>query len=286
MTLRVFSVLLSAWLFFAFSNTHAAVAIPPLKAALTDLTHTLSPAEATQLTQQLTAFATEHGSQIAILMVPTTQPESIEQYSIRVAEAWQLGRKKVDDGILLLVAKNDRALRIETGYGLEGALPDALARRIIDEIIVPQFRQEHYFEGLQAGIQQIIKVIQGEALPPPVQTQQANLVLENVLPFLFIALILGRYFQAIFGKLAGATIAGTVAGGLIWLAFSSLAAAILIAVAVLVLNLFEQTGQILHRGGQRNWPPSGRGWPRGGSMGGGFRGGGGGFGGGGASGRW
>lgn len=288
---RHINLLLMVLLCASATGALADVAIPPLKSHVTDLTGTLTQAEAAQLERQLVDFGAKKGSQIAVLIVPTTQPETIEQYSIRVAEAWALGRKGIDDGVLLLVAKNDKAVRIETGYGLEGALPDAIARRIIDELIVPQFRQGHFFAGLQAGIKQITRVIEGESLPKPsssgAQADGADVVLENALPFLFIALISGKYFQVMFGRMAGATITSTIAGVLIWLAFSSLVAAVLIALAVFAINLFEQTGRIIHRGGYRSWPGN---WPGGGSIGGGFgggfRGGGGGFGGGGASGRW
>lgn len=265
------------------------VAVPALKARVTDLTATLSPTEFQQLEQQLSTFEAQKGSQIVVLMVPTTHPESIEQFSMRVVETWRPGRKSIDDGVLLLVAKNDRTVRIETGYGLEGALPDALARRIIDEAIAPRFRQDDFFGGLQAGVQQLMRVIAGEPLPEPVarDTAGANLVLEYIFPILIIALALGKTLQTMFGRTAGATITSTVAGALVWLISTSLAITLLIGIAVFVISLFDQGGNLIHRGGYRN---SHRHWPRGGSIGGGlggsFRGGGGGFGGGGASGRW
>jgi len=272
----------TALLCVVFSGAYAEIAIPPLKARVTDLTGTLSQTETTQLEQQLARFEAEKGSQIVVLIIPTTRPESIEQYSIRVAEAWQPGRKGVDDGVLLLVAKNDKALRIETGYGLEGILPDALARRIIDEIIVPQFRQGHFYTGLQAGIERITSVIEGEPLPEPAASDTAGtgLILENFLPFLFIALVLGRMLQNLFGRMAGATIMGTITAILAWLISASLAVALLVAVAVFIISLFEQTSRIVYRGGYRG---DYRNWPGSGSIGGGL---GGGFGGGGASGKW
>ena len=274
--------LLSLVLLLALANgALAEIAVPSLKSHVTDLTETLSSMEISRLEQQLTDFEAKKGSQIALLIIPTTQPETIEQYSIQVAEVWKLGRKGIDDGVLLLVAKNDRTLRIETGYGLEGVLPDALARRIIDEIIVPKFRQGHFFGGLQAGVEQIISIIEGETLPESEPAGGASLAVENIIPFLFIALVLGRTLQSMFGRMAGATITGSIAGALTWLISSSIAVALLIAIAIFVISLFEQTGRIIHRGG-----PGYRNWPGGGFSGGGFRGGGGGFGGGGASGRW
>ncbi len=274
--------LLSLVLLLALANgALAEITVPSLKSHVTDLTETLSSMEISRLEQQLTDFEAKKGSQIALLIIPTTQPETIEQYSIQVAEVWKLGRKGIDDGVLLLVAKNDRTLRIETGYGLEGVLPDALARRIIDEIIVPKFRQGHFFGGLQAGVEQIISIIEGETLPESEPAGGASLAVENIIPFLFIALVLGRTLQSMFGRMAGATITGSIAGALTWLISSSIAVALLIAIAIFVISLFEQTGRIIHRGG-----PGYRNWPGGGFSGGGFRGGGGGFGGGGASGRW
>ena len=274
--------LLSLVLLLTLANgALAEIAVPSLKSHVTDLTETLSSTEISRLEQQLTDFEAKKGSQIALLIIPTTQPETIEQYSIRVAEVWKLGRKGIDDGVLLLVAKNDRTLRIETGYGLEGVLPDALARHIIDEIIVPKFRQGHFFGGLQAGVEQIISIIEGETLPESEPAGGASLAVENIIPFLFIALVLGRTLQSMFGRMAGATITGSIAGALAWLISSSIAVALLIAIAIFVISLFEQTGRIIHRGG-----PGYRNWPGGGFSGGGFRGGGGGFGGGGASGRW
>src|SRR5215468_1895651 len=145
------------------------VKVPPLTAHVTDLTGTLTRDQVARLDQKLSAFEARKGSQIAMLIVPTTHPEEIEQYSIRVVDQWKLGRKKVDDGALLLVAKDDRRVRIEVGYGLEGALPDAIANRIVSDVITPQFRAGNFYGGLDAGVDAMIKVIDGEPLPPPEQ---------------------------------------------------------------------------------------------------------------------
>ncbi|MGH6820875.1 MAG: TPM domain-containing protein, partial [Methylocella sp.] len=145
----------------------ADVAVPPLKARVTDLTATLSREQQASLEQELQNFEAKKGSQLAVLIVPTTQPETIEQYGIRVVDSWRLGRKGIDDGALLLIAKNDRSLRIEVGYGLEGALNDATAKRIVSDIIVPRFKAGDFYGGIEAGIQSMIKVIEGEPLPPP-----------------------------------------------------------------------------------------------------------------------
>src|SRR6201999_2602547 len=145
----------------------ADVAVPPLSGRVVDQTGTLSSDTIASLTQTLKDLQARKGSQIAVLIVPTTAPETIEQFSIRVAEAWKIGRKKIDDGALLVVAKDDRKLRIEVGYGLEGALPDVTARRIIDEIIVPHFRTGDFAGGISAGVDRIIRIIDGEPLPKP-----------------------------------------------------------------------------------------------------------------------
>src|SRR5579871_922229 len=155
--------LLLCWPFAASAD----VAVPPLSGRVVDQTGTLSSDDIATLTQRLKDLETRKGSQVALLIVPTTQPETIEQFSIRVAEAWKIGRKKIDDGALLVVAKNDHKLRIEVGYGLEGALTDVTARRIIDEVIVPQFRRGDFDGGITAGISRIIGVIDGEPLPAP-----------------------------------------------------------------------------------------------------------------------
>lgn len=262
------------------------VPVPPLTARVTDLTGTLSREQAASLESDLAQFEASRGSQIAVLLIPTTRPEPIEVYGIRVAEAWKIGRKGIDDGIILLVAKNDRTLRIEVGRGLEGALPDAVAKRIVAEVIGPRFKEGDFYGGLRAGVAQIQAVIAGEPLPPPVARAArpggTSGFLEKVLPvamlFIFVG---GGLLRALFGRLPGASLAGAVAflGG--WLLLGSLAIALLVAVVVFFLTLAGGSGfGGLPGGGGRG------GFGRGGFGGGGFSGGGGGFGGGGASGRW
>lgn len=255
----------------------AEVAVPPLKARVTDLTGTLQPGQQAALEQTLQAFENRKGSQIAVLIVPTTQPETVEQYAIRVAEAWKLGRKGVDDGVLLLIARNDRALRIEVGYGLEGAIPDAVAKHIVSEIITPHFKQDDYYGGIRAGIERIIKVIAGEPLPEKKSSRSKGeggsgdwLAIGFVL-----AVVLGGAMRALLGPFVGGLVAGSVAVVVAWLLFASLLMAL---VAGLLVFLFTLLGR--HGGG--GWSSGGGG----GFGGGGFGGGGGGFGGGGASGRW
>src|SRR3954467_7253683 len=145
----------------------ALVAVPPLSGRVVDQTGTLTAADVASLTQTLRDLETRKGSQVAVLIVPTTDGEAIEQYSLRVAEAWKIGRKKIDDGALLVIAKNDRRLRIEVGYGLEGALTDATTKRIIDEDITPKFKTGDFAGGISAGVDRMIRVVNGEKLPAP-----------------------------------------------------------------------------------------------------------------------
>jgi uncharacterized protein len=267
-------------------------AVPPLAGRVTDLTGTLTAAEQGQLEQQLRAFEERKGSQVAVLMVASTQPEDIAQYSIRVVEAWKLGRKKVDDGVLVLIARDDHAVRIEVGYGLEGALPDATANRILDETMKPLLRQGQYFAALQAGTAQIMKVIDGEPLPPPDKSwSRSPRALWNALPAIFFIFLIGSsVLRAIFGRVGGAAVSGGLLAVVAWLLSSVLIAAAGVGVLGFLLAL------ALGLGG-RGWSSGGFGGGLGGGGfggglggggfgGGGFGGGGGGFGGGGASGRW
>ncbi len=273
------SLIAVLWLLFV-PWAAAEVAVPPLKARVTDLTGTLQPEQMAGLQQTLQVFENRKGSQIAVLIVPTTQPETIEQYAIRVADAWKLGRKGVDDGVLLLIARNDRKLRVEVGYGLEGAIPDAVAKRIVSEIITPHFKQEDYYGGIQAGVERIIKVIDGESLPEKKlsRSKDGGGVSGDWLAIGFVlAVVLGGAMRALLGPFVGGLVAGSVAVVVAWLLFASLLMA-------LVAGLFVFIFTLLGRHGGGGWSSGGGGWSGGG--GGGFSGGGGGFGGGGASGNW
>jgi uncharacterized protein len=267
--------------------------VPALTARVTDLTRTLTPDQSAKLEQKLAAFEARKGSQIAVLIVPTTRPEAIEPYSIRVVEQWKLGRKGVDDGALLLVAKNDRALRIEVGYGLEGVLPDATANRIIEDIIVPRFKTGDLYAGVDAGVDAMIKVVDGEPLPPP-QTQwrsQSKVNSGNLHSLFIVGLILvfvvGGILRSVVGRLPAAGLIGGAAGAIAWFLVSSVAAAAVAGVVAFILTLIGG-GTRGGRGGYGGWTGGGYGGGGGfgGGGGGGFGGGGGGFGGGGASGRW
>jgi uncharacterized protein len=268
---------------------HAEVAVPGLTQRVTDLTATLDASQIQALNARLAAFETGKGSQIAVLLVPTTQPETIEEFGIRVAESWKLGRKGVDDGVLLLIAKNDHKLRIEVGYGLEGALNDATAKRIVSEIITPFFKSGDFYAGIDAGVSAIIKVVEGEPLPPPAQhaaTQSGSNTdsLGNMLVTGFFVFMIGNIIlRQMLGRLPSGLIVGGLIGALVWVILSSLAWAVGAALAAFVFSLiFGLNG----RGSSFPAGWGGGGGGGGGFGGGGFSGGGGGFGGGGASGGW
>lgn len=273
-------------LFLMIAVSIADEVIPPLRSHVSDLTATLSSQEIAYLEQKLAAFEKAKGGQVAVLIVPTTQPETIEQYSMRVVEVWKLGRKNIDDGVLLLIAKNDRSLRIEVGYGLEGALTDAMAKRIIAEIITPRFKQGNFAEGIDAGIEAILGVIKGEPFPIPQTAHNSgssgtSISFDSLISILVGSIVLGRTLQVFLGRFAGATVIGIGAGFIGWFLFST-ATAILIAVIAFLLNLFLHAGSGIYRSGRGNW--SNHNYRSGGFGNSSF--GGGGFGGGGASGRW
>ena len=264
----------------------AQLPVPALSGRVVDQTGTLKPEQKAALEQTLQAFEARKGSQLAVLIVPTTAPEAIEQFSLRVVEQWKPGRKKVDDGALLLIAKEDRALRIEVGYGLEGALNDATAKRIVSETITPRFKQQDFYGGITAGVEQIIRVIDGEPLPEP-RGRPGNRSNANgdgigqYASVLFIlAMVAGGILRAMLGRLPGAVVTGGVVALLAWFLIGALSIAMIAGVIALVVTLMG--GGI---GGRGLGGFTGGGFGSGGS-GGGFGGGGGGFGGGGASGRW
>jgi uncharacterized protein len=251
----------------------ADVAVPPLTARVTDLTGTLSGGAVSRIEAKLANFEAAKGSQIAVLIVPTTAPEDIEQFGIRVEDAWKLGRKSVNDGAYLIVAKDDRRVRIEVGYGLEGALSDAVANRIVDETITPHFKSGDFDGGVEAGVDQMISVINGEPLPAPDKKWEHRSGLGNLLPILLLVVFVASgVLRALFGRLFGSVATGGLAGGIAWL-FSHL---LPIGVgAGVIAFLFA----MLAGSNSRGWS-AGRGWGGfGGGLGGGF--GGGGFGGGG-----
>lgn len=261
----------------------AQVAVPPLSGHVTDLTGTLTGEQQSALEQTLAAYEARKGTQLAVLVVPTTAPEAIEQYALRVAELWKLGRKKVDDGLVLVVAKNDHAVRIEVGYGLEGAMSDITSKRIISETMLPRFSQGDFYGGIQAGMEQIMHVVDGEPLPAPSnRTTYGNAGFRQYAPFLMVlVLAVGGVLRSVMGRPLGAVATGAVVSVVAWFLMGALAWALLAGAAAMFFTL---VGGGLVRGGAGGLLGGGRGG-FGGDLG-GFRGGGGGFGGGGASGRW
>jgi uncharacterized protein len=271
-------------LLFALSglaaDTADEVAVPPLAHRVTDLTNTLTAEQQSVLESRLAQFEQQKGSQIAVLLVPTTQPEAIEQYSIRVVDVWKLGRKKVDDGILIIVAKNDRKMRIEVGYGLEGVVPDVIAKRIVADIMAPHFKRGDFFGGINAAVEQLIALISGEALPAPKAQSAGNNQWEGMLPLLlFGGLIVGGLLRAMLGNFLGGAINGGLIGAAVWILGGGLVVALVLAFIAFIITMSGGMGMLPGIGGG--------GFGRGGGFGGGgFSGGGGGFGGGGASGNW
>lgn len=273
-------------LIFATCNLHAElISIPPLKARVTDLTQTLTPDQQSQLESKLTAFELEKGSQIAVLIVASTKPEEIEQYAIRVVDTWKLGREKQDDGILVLVAKNDHRMRIEVGQGLEGPIPDLIAKRIITEVMTPSFKQGDFYGGIDNAVDNLMGLISGEKLaPPPPQNKASNMGFNNSLVFFFIGcVLLGRFLSSILGRFFGAGATAGIIGVVSWFIIGALGMAILVGVMAFIFTLimpFFFSGAL----GGGTYSRGGYGGGFGGS--GGFGGGGGGFSGGGASGGW
>ncbi|KAB0472153.1 YgcG family protein [Ralstonia insidiosa] len=287
-----FAFLLTAALWLAAALPARAqsdmVAVPPLAARVTDLTGTLSAQQRSALEQVLADYEQQRGSQIFVLMVPSTAPEPIEAYGIRVADAWKAGRKGVDDGAIILIAKDNpaslRKMRIEVGRGLEGALTDAQSKRVLQDVMAPHFRQGDFYGGLSAGISAIQTIVAQESLPPAERAkhQQASGGIGDWLPVLFpLAIIV--FFVLSAAMRSGGRVTGSLPGG----------------------RPGGRPGTRVVMG-NRGWGPGtigglgggiggglGGGWGRGGGgfgggdSGGGFGGGGGGdFGGGGASGNW
>jgi uncharacterized protein len=261
--------------------------VPALTGRVVDETETLTAQQKRALEEKLQAFEQRKGSQIAVLITGTTFPEPVESFSIRVADAWKIGRKVVNDGILVVVAKSDRVMRLEVGYGLEGAIPDAMARRLIDEVFIPGFREGNFYEGLSAGVDRMIKVIDGEPLPEVSQSNAGRGDLRSIesyfVLFIVATLAFGGLLRRLVGRLPAALVVGAGIGFLAWLIVAPLLVALLVGAVAFVVTLFG--GSMPGRLGGGGF--GGGGFGGGGfGGGGGFSGGGGGFGGGGASGRW
>ena len=261
--------------------------VPVLRQHVTDQTGTLTPDQVAQLEASLVALEQRKGSQVAVLMVATTGEQSLEGYSLAVAEAARLGRAKEDDGLLLLVAKDDRKARIEVGYGLEGVVTDALSSRVIREYLAPKFRANDYFGGIHDAVDVLSKLVDGEPLPAPMAAEQGagspNLMLAAFIGFFIGMIASGTRLKPLLLRRVGA---GAIAAGIAWFILSASFASL---VAALVALLVSSAGGGRFGSGRGHWgsfPSGGGGWGGGGGSGGGWSGGGGSFGGGGASGGW
>ncbi|TAK94435.1 MAG: YgcG family protein [Aquabacterium sp.] len=270
--------------------------VPPLSGHVIDQSQTLNTAQTQALEQKLSGFEQAHGTQIVVLLVASTQPEDIAAFAQRVGDTWKIGRRDVGDGLLIVVAKQDRRIRIEVAKALEGAVPDLAASRIIEQAIKPAFKAGDYAGGLNQGVDQLMARIQGENLPEPTSSSRSNHAQRDGEGFQFndlvvfgligIPIVFG-VLSAILGRKLGALATGTIGGLLVWVVTASFFLAIGAGIAAIMLALAMGNGG--RRGGQGGWggpPMGGGGWGGGGSGGGWSSGGGGDFGGGGASGNW
>ena len=271
-------LLLVAWYALAAHAAHATEprAVPEFLSRVTDLTGTLSKDEIAQLETEVGNFERRKGSQLALLIVPTTAPETIEEYSMRVAEMWRIGRKGVDDGVLLTIAKNDRTLRIEVGYGLEGVLNDATARRIIDEWMAPRLQENNFSGAAQDGLRQIMRVIDSETLAAPPAATDGHGMSPDVFPFYFL-LVIAVVFAGIavrkrFGRAPTGLACSLIVGGVTWCVTDSFeATGGMMFIVLFGVALADGKGGAGSSGSRSSGSSSGNG---------------GSFGGGGSSGRW
>jgi len=267
--------------------------IPPLTARVTDTTGTLDARQKQALEAELATLESRKGAQVAVLIVPTTQPEDIAQFSIRVFDQWKLGRKGIDDGVLVLIAKDDHRVRIEPARGLEGAIPDAAASRIIREYMAPKFRTGDYYGGIHDATDALTRLIDGESLPAPLTNEKAGNDGSRVFDTLTTVLFIALWLRAMLGRIPAGPRAGVVglASGVLAMAMAGiLPLAVGLGVFGLILGwLGGSGGGFANRGGWGGYGGGGLGggsWSGGGFSGGGFSGGGGISAGGGASGSW
>ena len=274
----------------------AATPVPKLETRVTDLAGTLTAPQREALEAKLRDFETRKGSQVAVLIVPSIGDETIEEFAGRVTDQWQLGRKGIDDGVLLAIAMKERRMRIHTGRGVQGTLTDALSKRIVSDIITPRFRNGDFAGGIEAGADAIMRAIEGEALPEPQPASHGKV--ESVSSFgdlammaIFAVPIVGMVLRSMLGRFLGAGATSLLTGIGAWLLLGSLAIGVIAAIVAFVFTLMlgAGAGRSVGRGGWGGFIPGG-GWGGGGGGfgggGGGFSGGGGGFDGGGASGSW
>ncbi len=285
---RLIGLLVGLWLgLFGLAFAQELQPVPALQAHVTDTLSLLPENRRQVLEAQLVQLEKDKGAQLAVLIVATTQPEAIESYALRVAEAWKLGRKGVDDGLLFVIARDDRRMRIEVGYGLEGAVPDAIAKRIIAEVVAPRFKAGDYPGGVEAGVAALTAQVNGEALPAPAASvagaDDSPLGMEEIVVVgIVFAIVVGSVLKLIFGRLLGSTIVAGLVGAGAWMLTSVLLVGVVGAVLAFIFSLVAGTGGAGRIGGG---PSIGGGFGGGGGSS-GWSGGGGGFGGGGSSGGW
>lgn len=287
--LTALALCLVAWA----ASAQGLLPVPALTGHVIDQTATLSSAQQQALESKLAGLEATLGSQVVVLLVATTQPEDIASYANRIANSWKIGRRDVGDGLLLIVAKNDRKLRIEVAKSLEGAIPDLAAKQVIETALTPSFKQGDYAGGIDLAVDQLAARIKGEALPLPVRNDDASFdgglfEWQNLAVFVIFGVVLGgRIARSLFGNKLGAALTGMAAGVLVNVLTSSVLIGIFAALAAMIFTLVSnltRTG----RGSGFIGGSSDGGWSSGSSSdGGGFSSGGGGdFGGGGASGDW
>lgn len=286
------------WLMASLALAQGLVPLPPLRARITDQTGTLDAAAVAALESKLAAFEAARGTQIAVVLLPSTQPEDIADYTQRLGDAWKIGRRDVGDGVLFVVAKNDRRMRIAPAKALEGALPDLMAQRILDGAVAPAFKRGDYAAGITAGLDQIMARVSGENLPlPETNTRDSSngfAPMELLVFLVFAVPIASGVLRSLFGNKLGTLLTGAGAGGLAWVLTSvfwiSVGAGLLAMLAALffqMLPTMPSSGRGGRGGGGWGGGSYGGGSSGGGFGGGGFSSGGGGdFGGGGASGSW
>jgi uncharacterized protein len=288
------------WLWFAVAAlAQGVLPLPELRARVTDQTGTLDAGQLAALEARLAAFEKQRGTQIVVVLVPTTLPEDIADYTQRLGDAWKIGRREVGDGVLFVVAKNDRRVRIAPAKTLEGAIPDLTARRIIDQVVTPAFRRNDFAGGIQGGVDQIIAKVSGENLPLPDEGGSAGSAgfapMELLIFLVFAVPIASGVLRSVFGNKLGTLLTGAGAGGLAWVLTAvfwiSIGAGLLAMLAALFFQMLPSMPSS-GRGGRGGGGWGGGGYGGGGHSGGGFggggfsSGGGGNFGGGGASGSW
>ncbi len=269
----------------------AVTPVPRLTGHVVDLAGTLAPADRDRIDARLSAFERERGSQVVVLTIPALGGETIEDFSTRVTDEWKLGRAGVDDGVLFVVAREERRMRIHTGRGVQGTLTDALSKRIVSDLVAPRFRDGDFAGGIGQGVEAVIKAIEGEALalPEPARGgasgQGGGRYVDFIVLAFFLVPVVAMMLRGIFGRFVGATLTGGATGIVAGLLIGSAALAV---VAGFIAFLFGLLSGSALRPGMRGGGWGGGSWGGGGGFdgGGGFSGGGGGFDGGGASGGW